>query len=307
MGRKRKKKASKLKVWLGIIAVLLLAVLGLDNRGVFTEVRNREQISQAISTIVNKDSNFKIFYFDVGQADCSLIMNNGKTMLIDAGNNEDGPLIVECLKELGIEKIDYLIGTHAHEDHIGGLDDVISAFSIGTIYMPKVQTNTQTFEDVLTIIESKNLTIKTPKIGESFSLDDCNCTIVCVDNETENLNLSSIVLRLLYGTQSFLFMGDAEIQNEESITWDKTNVVKIGHHGSDTSTSEEFLSQVQPEIAIISVGERNDYGHPKEEVLNRLQQKNVNILRTDTDGTIVLTCDGNTNTMQKLELCLDGN
>ena len=307
MSRKKKKKTSKLKVWLGIIVILLLAVLGLDNRGVFTEIRNREQISRAISTIVNKDSNFKIFYFDVGQADCSLIMNNDKTMLIDAGNEEDGPLIVECLKGLGIEKLDYLIGTHAHEDHIGGLDDVISEFSIGTIYMPKVQTNTKNFEDVLNAIENKNLTIEMPVIGESFNLDDCNCTIVSANNETEDLNLSSIVLRLTYGTQSFLFMGDAEIENEEAISWDKTNVIKIGHHGSDTSTSEEFLAQIQAELAIISVGEENDYGHPNDEVLNRLKQKNVNIFRTDMDGTIILTCDGNTNTMEKLELCLDGN
>lgn len=189
-----------------------------------------------------------------------------------------------------------LYGTHPHEDHIGGLDQVINQFEIGTIYMPKIQTNTKTFEDVLDAIEEKGLMVTTPKEGEIFLLEEVTCEIQCAEVEKakqkNNLNLSSIVIRMTYKEQSYLFMGDAEAENEKAKNWKQTNVIKIGHHGSSTSSSESFLKQVQPQVAVISVGKGNSYGHPSGTILKRLQKNNIVIYRTDEQGNIVILSDG---------------
>jgi len=217
-------------------------------------------------------------------------------MLIDAGTNNVGNTVVQNLKDLGITKIDYLVGTHPHEDHIGGMDDVINNFEIGTIYMPKVQTNTKTFEDVLDAISNKGLTITTPEVGYVFEVGNTKCEVMCAGTgtteENSNLNLSSIVIRMVYGEESFLFMGDAEEKNESSRQWPQTTVLKVGHHGSDTSSSESFLNQVKPEISVISVGINNTYGHPKKTTLDKLNALGTSIYRTDQNGTITITCDG---------------
>lgn len=252
-----------------------------------------------ISTEAVEEENLLVHYFDVGQADSILVQSDGKNMLIDAGTNEKGKTVVKYLQELGIQRIDYLIGTHPHEDHIGGLDDVINNFEIGTIYMPKVQTNTKTFEDVLDAISNKGLKITSPEEWYVFEFGNAKCEIMnCgtgTNEEKNNLNLSSIVIRVTYGEQSFLFMGDAEVENEASRHWPKINVLKVGHHGSDTSSSEEFLKQVQPDIAIISVGAGNTYGHPKQTTINKLNEIGAKVYRTDENGTITITCDGTNN------------
>lgn len=240
-----------------------------------------------------------IHYLDVGQADSILIQSDGKNMLIDAGTNDMGKTVVENLKEYEIQKIDYLIGTHPHEDHIGGMDDVIKNFEIGSIYMPKVQNNTKTFEDVLDAIRNKGLKITSPEAGYKFMLGDASCEIMnCGTGSSEeinNLNLSSIVIRMTYGEQSFLFMGDAEEENEKMRSWPQTNVLKVGHHGSNSSTSQEFLNQVKPQIAIIPVGKENKYGHPKQTTVNKLNNMQVEVYRTDEKGTITIICDGKNN------------
>lgn len=236
--------------------------------------------------------NLKIYFINVGQADSTLVIDNDKTMLIDAGTNDQGENVVQFLKNKGITKIDYLIGTHPHEDHIGGLDNVIDTFDIGTIYMPKVQTNTKTFESVLDSISNKGLKITTPNVNDIFKLSDAECQIMSTVNDESNLNLSSIVVRMTYGEQSYLFMGDAEKENEQTRNWPQTNVLKVGHHGSDTSTTKNFLSQVKPKIAIISVGKDNSYGHPKQIVLDKLSNIGAEIYRTDTSGTILVTSNG---------------
>jgi len=227
-------------------------------------------------------------------------------MLIDAGNNDDGDLVVSNLKKLGITKLNYVVATHPHEDHIGGLDDVIDNFEIENIFMPKVQTNTKTFEDVLDSISDKNLKIESPKIGKKFNVGDISCEILlCGDGseeEQENLNLSSIVVRITFDNQSYLFMGDSEIENEKSRTWPQTNVIKIGHHGSDTSSSENFLNQVLPQIAVIQVGKDNSYSHPKKSVIERLQKLGTLIYRTDENGDILLQSDGKNNKISFIEL-----
>lgn len=233
-------------------------------------------------------TSLKVYFFDVGQADSMLIQNNGENMLIDAGNNEDGEMLVNNLKTLGVEKIDYLVGTHPHEDHIGGMDDIINNFSIGKIFMPNVTTNTKTFEDVLDAAKNKDLQIETPKIGDEFTVGSANCSVVYVGDDKENLNLSSIIIKLNYNNLSYLFTGDAEAEIENKIDVGKINILKVAHHGSDTSSSEKFVKETAPEVAIILVGKDNSYGHPSDEIIKRYEEVGSKIYRTDEVGNIFI-------------------
>ena len=266
-----------------------------DNNSGIVENSNFDKVTietgnSVIKKIENQNGS-KIYFFDVGQADSILIVNNGKTMLIDAGNNDDGELVVKNIKTLGITKLDYLVGTHPHEDHIGGLDDVIKAFDIGTIYMPKVQTNTKTFEDVLDAISAKNLKVTTPKIGDKFKVGDADCEVMSIGDDKTNLNTTSIVIRMCYKDVSYLFTGDMETVNESARTWPQTDILKVAHHGSRTSSSEKFLKQIMPKIGIIQVGTDNSYGHPHDVTLKRLEKLGVEIYRNDLKQTILVKQD----------------
>lgn len=297
----RKKKASK-KISMIVIAIIILimAVFGLDEL-FFEELNNVTNTANTVNEVTNEaeqkefvaQDDLKVYFIDVGQADSILIVNKDQTMLIDAGNNEDGEQVVNFIKDKGITKLNYVIGTHPHEDHIGGLDNVINTFDIENVYLPNATTTTKTFEDVINAIQGKGLKIKSPEEGYKFKLGEANCEVMLARIDTSNLNNSSIVLRLEFGNKSFLFMGDTESANESLRQWPQTTVLKVGHHGSDTSSSESFLNQVKPEIAVIMVGEGNDYGHPKQEIINRLENIGAKIYRTDKNGTITMTTDGN--------------
>ena len=306
MGEKNGRRKKKNSIAYAITAIIVIVVillfgnkLSMDNiETMFSNISENvvAQESPDINTNVVEGQDVVVKFFDVGQADSILVQSAGVNMLIDAGTNNMGNTVVQNLKDLGITKIDYLVGTHPHEDHIGGMDDVINNFEIGTIYMPKVQTNTKTFEDVLDAISNKGLTITTPEVGYVFEVGNTKCEVMCAGTgtteENSNLNLSSIVIRMVYGEESFLFMGDAEEKNESSRQWPQTTVLKVGHHGSDTSSSESFLNQVKPEISVISVGINNTYGHPKKTTLDKLNALETSIYRTDQNGTITITCDG---------------
>lgn len=302
--KKGKRKTKIIGSLIAVIIVVLAGLLGINNEqisklaneiglGNLINSESTEAINQNNITPVNGE--LQVYYIDVGQADSILIINKEDAMLIDAGNNEDGEDVVNFIKDKGITKLDYVVGTHPHEDHIGGLDDVIdSNIEIENVLMPKIETTTKTFEDVVNAISNKGLTVKAPNKGDTFTLGDSNLEVM-TDSilDEDNLNLSSITLRLQYGNNSFLFMGDSEKENEKTITWPKTDVLKVGHHGSDTSSSEEFLNEVKPSISIIMAGKDNSYGLPKEEIVERLENVGSKVYRTDENGTIEVTSDGN--------------
>ena len=313
MAQKKKKNTKKASVFGTLIALLLIGLYSVFAPKEFTEQVQTiyQSLTEVIETTENEEipngSSLAIYYWDVGQADSTLITCNGKNMLIDAGNNADGNLLVEQLEKMNIQKIDVLVGTHPHEDHIGGLDDVIRHFKIGKIYMPNRESNSKTFEDVLDAVEDNNLKITIPKKGTTFSLGDAKCKILSAESEAEETNDSSIVIEMAFGKQKYLFTGDLTSRMEPNISWEDIDVLKVAHHGSHYSSSEEFLSIVKPEIAIISCGPENEYGHPHQEVLSRLKEAKCKVYRTDKSGTIFLSSDGKRVTIKGLKIFLDGN
>lgn len=275
-----------------VIIITIISIYFNNEKEVQSPTTQNRETEQVINT--SDADNLKVHFIDVGQADSILIEQNNEYMLIDAGNNEDGPLLVNYFNNLGITSFKYVFGTHAHEDHIGGLDDIIENFTIENFYMPEVITTTKTFEDVLDALEAKQVAFQTPKINDELTLKDSKIKVLSLLNDDEDLNDTSIVLRLKYGTTSFLFTGDASSTIEKNILNKEiqSDVLKLGHHGSRYSTSKEFLKKVSPTYAIISVGKNNSYNHPHSEVFKRLNEQNVKIYRTDEQGTIIAESNG---------------
>lgn len=263
---------------------------------------------EEVETIVADYNDLQVYYLDVGQADCILIRNQDKNMLIDAGNNEDGPKLVSYFKELGIKEFEYVIGTHPHEDHIGGLDDIINSFKVNNVLLPEAYTTTKTFTDVLTAIENNNLEITVPNIGDNINFAKTNIEVIYIGNNEEDLNNNSIVLKLTYGKYSYLFTGDATSAAEEKMLDKdiKADVLKVAHHGSEYSSTDRFLKKVNPDYAIISVGQDNSYGHPSDKTIERLQKYTQNIYQTKDYGTIVTISNGDNITIKYLNTNTNG-
>lgn len=339
MGRKRKKKVKinseeliKFIVLVVLFGIMILAVCSPQSLSKIESIygikisdyieydeeigssglyENKINIETKISEeLVCEKDKLNIFFLDVGQADSSLIVYNDMSMLIDAGNVNDGNLILEGIKKLGLKDIDYVIGTHIHEDHLGGLKDIVKGIDVGKIYLPyNDSSTTKYYKELLKVIQSKDMMIEEALVGDKIKFTDkIEFEVMAVDNnQPEDANDASIVVELRYGDMDYLFMGDATTKVEKGRVWNDIDVLKVGHHGSNTSSSKSFLEQVSPEISIISVGKENTYGLPKDTIIKRLNSVGTNIYRTDNIGTIQIISDGKDNELLEIDVSFDGN
>lgn len=267
-----------------------------NNNNVITEKPNNNKKPIIENDVSNEQKNMRVHYIDVGQGDAIFIeLPNSQTILIDAGESSKGQNVINYIKSLGFSKIDYLFGTHPHTDHIGGLSQVINAFDIGKIYMPKAVSTSKTYENLLNTIATKGLKINNAKAGINVIRENnITADIIAPNNDSySSLNNYSIILKIKFKDKSFIFTGDAETLSENEIKTDvSADVIKIGHHGSDTSSGQSFVNKVKAKYAIVSVGSNNRYDHPIQSIIDRWQNSGAKIYRTDLNGTIIVTTNG---------------
>lgn len=249
------------------------------------------------SDALSSPQDLKVHFLDVGQGDSILAESNGRFLLIDGGENDQGEAVVSYLKQAGVTSLDYVIGTHPHSDHIGGLDHVIREFPTEKIILPPIEHTTKTFEDLLDVVADKGMKITMPKAGDTYPLGNASFQILApLGDYGDDLNNWSVGIRLSYKNNHLVMCGDAEKDSETDMAAHSkelsADILKIGHHGSRTSTSDEFLDRVSPSYGVIQCGKDNPYGHPHKETLEKLEQRGIQVFRTDQDGSITAICDG---------------
>lgn len=286
----RQQKRAVIKQLLIPVFLILAALLYQPVKGLF-------QTRDSVIDTQAGDDELVVSYIDVGQGDATLISKGNFHMLIDAGKNEKGTTVVEYLKNEGVEQLDVLVGTHPDSDHIGGLDDVLEQIPVETVYLPEATKETKTYQEVEEALQQLDKKAQMPEIGKEYTYDQ-NVMIRFLGPQKDytDANDNSLVVQLAYGKNRFLFMGDAEEEAEKDILekqYDlECDVLKVGHHGSYTATSDDFLQASNPVYAVISCGKDNSYGHPHAEVISKLEEDDVQIYRTDTMGTIQAVSDG---------------
>lgn len=293
--------------------IVLLIIIITIICGIYYNKLNQSYKDQLYRKINIDKSSLNIFYLNVGQGDSTLIINGDYTMLIDAGNPADGYYITEFLKTQGIKRIDYLIGTHIDDDHIGGMYKIIEQMDIGNVYVPNNQYSKNSYDSMKRELERKNKAISTINENEEYMLGSASCKVLSVDNSSpsldndEAINDTSIVLEVDYKETKYLFMGDASSNIEKALLEEvgKVDVLKVAHHGSNKSTSREFLEKINPTYSIISVG-KNGYGHPSNKVLERLEEIKTKLYITQSNGTIWIKSNGENIEIEELEYNLDG-
>lgn len=282
--------------------------------GSYLEKGKTDEPAAVVSNFIEKDADLTIRYIDVGQGDCELISYAGQNILIDAGEKEAAEAVIGVLDGLGIKKLDYVIATHPHSDHIGALGNIIDKYDIGTVIAPRIKDElvptSKAYERFLTALSKKGQKLTAAKAGAVYPLADENKendntafeVLAPIGNDYDDLNDWSVVIRLVHGENAFLFTGDAEKAAESDIVASgaklSADVLKAGHHGSSSSTSKKFLEAVSPKTVIISCGDGNSYGHPHKETIEKLDKNSIEYYRTDQCGTITVYSDGDSYRVQ---------
>ncbi len=295
-GKNIKTKKGKVIYALLLVVIALVVLFAGDKLGLF-------ESSDPVSAPVSGDqtAECRVHFIDVGQGDCELVECGGKYMLIDAGENGHETEVINYLNALGVKELEYVVASHQHSDHIGGIAEVLAEFRAVNIIMPRLtkeQTPTNsTYKAFLNAVKSSGAKVIEAKVGSVYEMGGASFEILGpVTNDAEDINNMTAVMRLDYGENSFLFTGDAETEEELEILENGANldcdVLKVGHHGSGTSSSNKFLSAVTPDICVISCGADNDYGHPHDNAVKRLKKQTDEIYRTDICGDVIVSSDG---------------
>lgn len=274
-----------------VVFVKKLAVLLVAFSLIFSNAAFAEQVVDS--------GNLIIHFLDVGQADAVILQCGDEVLMIDGGNSANSSFIYSYLTEtLGISRIDYMIATHPHEDHIGGLSGALNACSIGCVYSPVTSYDSETFSSLLKYTQAQGLELTAPDVGDTFTFGDAQVQFLSPVRQYSSINDYSIVVRIIHGSNTFLFAGDAELDAEHDMVSSGYNlsstVLKVGHHGGDCSSSYVFLREVMPAYAVISCGKWNLYDHPSDNTLSRLRDVGATIFRTDLQGTVICISDGKT-------------
>ncbi len=277
-----------------LLALLLALTLLLS--GCVVEV----QVPQTQAPVPSDGETLTIHFIDVGQADCALLECGGEYLLIDGGNRDDGQLVVSYLDQYGVEELSAVVCTHAHEDHVGGLPSVLAVYPTAAVYAPTNTYASKIFDSFLYYTDQQGLEVTIPQPGDTMTLGSAVLTVLGPVKTYPDANNTSIVLKVEFGNTSFLFTGDMETDAENDMLdyWNddslfRVDVLKVGHHGSSTSTSYRLLNAAEPTYGVIPVGKDNDYGHPHKEPMSRLKQAEVIVLRSDELGHIIAQSDGN--------------
>ena len=286
---------------LALAAALALGLVGCDTSSIVPggsgDVMPNPAASQTGTTPSDgQDAAFQMHFIDVGQALSVLVECDGQFMLYDGGNVDDGSLVVSYLQNQGVEQLEYVFCSHAHEDHVGGLAAALAYFPAYHVYSPVTEASTKCFKDFVKYTQQQNLQVEVPAVGTQWALGSATVTLLGPVTQYSETNNTSRVLRIDYGSTSFLLTGDMENTAETDLVNSganlKADVLQVGHHGSSTSTSYLFLNAVLPEMGVISCGTGNKYGHPHEETLSILRDAKVDVYRTDLQGTITIGSDG---------------
>ena len=286
---------------LALAAALALGLVGCDTSSIVPGgsggVMPNPAASQTGTTPSDgQDAAFQMHFIDVGQALSVLVECDGQFMLYDGGNVDDGSLIVSYLQSQGVEQLEYVFCSHAHEDHVGGLAAALAYFPAYHVYSPVADASTKCFQDFVKYTQQQGLQVEVPAVGTMWPLGGATVTMLGPVAQYSDTNDTSLVLRIDYGSTSFLLTGDMEKTAETDLVNSGANlradVLQVGHHGSSTSTSYLFLNAVLPEMGVISCGVNNKYGHPHEETLSILRDAGVDVYRTDLQGTITIGSDG---------------